>query len=104
MMADTSMTDTHSTDQNNNDDKTNVTDNSDEKNDSIDSESDATTGSCTLDKNDYRNHEIEFIYFIFKRIKTFKIHRPTFPTVLNDVSTHILRFRIFIRASALSRR
>ncbi|CAF1038755.1 unnamed protein product [Adineta ricciae] len=50
-MADTSMTDTHSTDQNNNDDKTNVTDNSDEKNDSIDNESDATTG------NSYKNFQ-----------------------------------------------
>ena len=57
-----------------------------------------------LDKNDFCTHEIELIFFIFKRIKTFKLHRPTFPTVLNDVSTHILRFRIFIRASALSRR
>ncbi len=43
MMADTIMTDNQSTDQNNNNDKTNVTDNSDEKIDGNESELEETT-------------------------------------------------------------
>jgi len=45
-MADTTMTDNHSTDQNNNNDETNVTDNSDEKNDGIENELEETTQNC----------------------------------------------------------